>query len=68
LQLVEPEFCPASTNQVLPNGRNIRAGIEFNGIGKRTAYWMYRSHPGKRFPNADIAKLVPVPAASVIHR
>lgn len=49
LQLVEPEFCPASTNQVLPSGRNIRAGIEFNAIGKRTAYWMYRSHPGERF-------------------
>jgi len=27
------------TKQVFPNCRNIRAGIEFNGIGKRTAYW-----------------------------
>jgi capsid protein len=68
LQLVEPEFCPSATNQVLPNGRSIRAGIEFNGIGKRTAYWMYRSHPGERFPGADIAELVRVPTASVTHR
>jgi len=68
LQLLEPEFCPSTMNQMLPDGgRQVRAGIEFDGIGRRRAYWMYRSHPGEKFPNASVAELVPVPAASVIH-
>jgi len=68
LQFLEPEFCPNNTNEALPTGgRTIRAGIEFNGVGARTAYWMYRQHPGEKFPTASLLELVPVPAASVIH-
>lgn len=65
LQLVEAEFCPETYNDL--TGR-IRAGIQFNGIGKRTAYWMYRSHPGDPFNVAGgLQDLVAVPADSVIH-
>ncbi|HMF52205.1 MAG TPA: phage portal protein, partial [Candidatus Saccharimonadales bacterium] len=68
LQFLEPEFCPSDTNELLPiGGHSIRAGIEFNGIGKRTAYWMHRTHPGERFLTINLAELVPVPASSVIH-
>lgn len=68
LQLLEPEFCPVNENQVLSGGsRKIRAGIEFDGIGRRRAYWMYRSHPGDRFMDSLALDLVPVPADSVIH-
>ena len=67
LQLVEPEFCPTTLNETLPmdSTRKIRAGIEFNGIGKRTAYWMHRSHPGEA--GASVSDIAPVPAASLIH-
>jgi hypothetical protein len=38
LQLhIEPEFA-SLMNPVLPNGRNIRAGNEYNGVSKRTAH------------------------------
>lgn len=68
-QLLEPEFCPHNYEATTNFGRNIRAGIEFNGIGKRTAYWMYRRHPGDFFILRDFkdTELVPVPASEIIH-
>jgi lambda family phage portal protein len=67
LQLLEPEFCPSTMNQQLPNGRSVRMGVEFNGVGKRTAYWLYRTHPGESFTGSAPLEMVPVPAVSVIH-
>jgi lambda family phage portal protein len=68
LQLLEPEFCPHSNNQMLGSGRFVRGGIEFDGIGRRRAYWMYPSHPGDGLLGGSFNnQLVPVPADSVIH-
>ena len=44
--MLEPEHLPVTLNRELPNGNVIRAGIEFNGIGQRVAYHLYKSHPG----------------------
>jgi lambda family phage portal protein len=66
-QLLEPEFCPVNETRDLDNGRKIRAGIEFDGIGRRRAYWMYRGHPGDRFNDFNALDLVPVPAESILH-
>ena len=46
LQVLEPEHLPMTLNQTLPSGNVIRAGIEFDGLGRRVAYHLYRSHPG----------------------
>jgi len=46
LQVLEPEHLPATLNRELPTGHVIRAGIEFNGVGQRVAYHLYRAHPG----------------------
>lgn len=46
LQLLEPEHLPFTKNEFLPNGNQVKAGIEFNRIGKIEAYHLYRSHPG----------------------
>ena len=67
LQILEPEFCPTGENRLLSGGRRVRAGVEFNGIGQRMAYWMYRSHPGDQFFFSDNLTLVPVPADFVLH-
>lgn len=67
VQLLEPEHLPLTKNEDLGLGRKIRWGIEFDPIGRRTAYWMYREHPGERpmfFPAHDIAR---VPSEEVIH-
>lgn len=66
VQVIEPELCPHHHNITLPNGNRVRAGIEFNGIGKRVAYWFHPSRPGELF-DYDPSQLRRVPADSVIH-
>jgi lambda family phage portal protein len=72
LQVLEPEHVPVTYNAVADNGNAIRCGIEFDGLGRRVAYWMYRSHPFDALltPMSGAGgNLVPVrvPAAEVIH-
>ena len=45
LQLLEPEHLPISLNADLPSGNVVRSGIEFDNMGRRVAYHLYRSHP-----------------------
>ena len=71
LQVLEPEHLPVTLNTVAPNGNVIRAGIEFDALGRRVAYHLYRSHPedGILAPmsgNGGLAT-VRVDAAEVIH-
>jgi lambda family phage portal protein len=44
VQLLEAEQLPLAKNEDIPGGK-IRAGIEFNPIGKRVAYHFYTEHP-----------------------
>lgn len=45
LQVLEPEHLPVTMNTMAENGNLIRAGIEFDRLGRRVAYHLYRSHP-----------------------
>jgi lambda family phage portal protein len=45
LQVLEPEHLPVHLNITADNGNLIRAGIEFDRLGRRVAYHLYRSHP-----------------------
>ncbi|OFW84121.1 MAG: phage portal protein [Alphaproteobacteria bacterium GWF2_58_20] len=68
LQVLESEQCPVEKNEALPSGNTVRCGIEFNAIGRRVAYWMWRYHPGdtsggENRPN----ELVRVPAEEISH-
>ena len=67
LQLLEAEHLPLTKNEDLPNGHVIRAGIEFDALGRRVAYHLYREHPGERVMFANAGETVPVPASSVLH-
>lgn len=66
VQILEPELCPHTYNAVLPSGNRVRAGIEFDRIGRRIAYWFHPSRPGD-LEDFDAADLRRVPATSVIH-
>lgn len=66
VQVIEPELCPYTYNATRPNGNRIRAGIEFNGIGKRVAYWFHPSRPGDLL-DFDRGQLVSVSADAVLH-
>jgi len=45
VQLLEAEYCPESKTEMLPGGRRIVQGVEFDAIGRRAAYWLTRGHP-----------------------
>jgi lambda family phage portal protein len=71
IQVLEPEHLPVQMNSVAENGNLIRAGIEFDRLGKRVAYHLYRSHPedGSLAPmsgNGDNST-VRVDASEIIH-
>ena len=67
LQVLEAEHLPTGENRTLENGNYIRAGIEFDQIGRRVAYWVYRQHPGDTLHPMASTELVRVPAESVLH-
>ena len=67
LQVLEPEHLPAELNQDLPNGNKIRAGIEFDRIGRRRAYHIFREHPGEKPMLFKAGETVPVPVSEVCH-
>jgi len=71
VQVLEAEHLPLSLNRELPNGNSIRAGIEFDRLGQRVAYHLYRSHPndGNLAPMSGTGGIdtVRVPAADVVH-
>ena len=66
IQLLESEFCDLLKDSALPGGNVVKAGVEFDLVGRRTAYWMFKAHPGDQtFSNSLNA--VPVPAAQIAH-
>lgn len=68
LQCLAPEFVPHDKFEVTRSGNVIRAGIEFNSIGRRVAYWCYRNHPSdKTSLSAGYNTLVRIPAEQMLH-
>ena len=71
LQLLEPEHLPISLNTDLPSGNVVRSGIEFDSLGRRVAYHLYRSHPedGRLAPMSGQGGVdtVRVDAKEIIH-
>lgn len=71
IQVLEPEHLPVTLNTTAPNGNLIRAGIEFDRLGRRVAYHLYRSHPedGALAPMSGSGGMqtVRVDAAEIIH-
>lgn len=68
LQLLEADHLDETFESINPaNGNLIRMGIEFDPIGRRAAYWLFRDHPGEQFFNANTTERVRVPALEVLH-
>ncbi len=64
VQILESEFCPHTYSLWGPRAA-VRAGIEFNGIGRRTGYYFYASRP--QLDDINTSDLRRVPAESVAH-
>jgi len=71
IQVLEAEHLPVTLNTTADNGNVIRAGIEFDRLGRRVAYHLYRSHPedGMLAPMSSDGGLttVRVDASEVMH-
>jgi len=69
-QLLEAEQLPFYLARPTPNtpqGNVVRASIEFDPSGRRTAYYFYKQHPGERIFFPTDLELMRVPAAEVMH-
>lgn len=67
LQVLEPEHLPWALNRMEANGNVIRNGIEFDRIGRRVAYHLYREHPGELPMFGAAREITRVPADQIIH-
>ncbi len=69
LELVESDrVMDQWTQQVAPNGRLIRMGIEMSEWHRPTAYWLWPVHPGDwQFSTFSASNFIRVPAEDMIH-
>lgn len=69
LQVLEPDYLdPLKDALGLPNGGSVIQGIEFDPIGRRTAYWMLRQHPGASLPAmTGFGVSDRIPASEILH-
>lgn len=67
LQSLTSDFCPVEKTEMLSGGNYIVNGVEFNSIGRRVAFWLYREHPGDMMMRRYDNQPVRVPAEEVIH-
>lgn len=65
LQLMEPDHLDPSFSRSEKN-RMIRMGIEFNKIGQRKAYHLWKYHPSERL-TAGINQRVRVSSSNILH-
>lgn len=68
LQLLEADFLDQSRTMGLING-HVMQGVQFDMIGRRTAYWIFSYHPGGVLilnPRGGIISQ-PVPADQIMH-
>lgn len=69
MQLLEPDFLDTSKDQMTaPSGNKIIQGIEYDAIGRRAAYWMFREHPGSIYGTFPTSQRVPAEFVTHVFR
>ena len=69
IQILEPDHLVETLDGPTKVGGLISRGIEYDGIGRRVAYYLYRTHPGaaSRGMFVDVNAYSRVPASEIIH-
>lgn len=67
LQVLESDYLDHAKTEVLPNGGYIVQGVEFNVIGQRVAYWIFKNHPGDALTWSQSASSFQCPASEILH-
>jgi lambda family phage portal protein len=67
LQVLDPDFLDTSKDTLLlrPGGNTIIQGVEFDAIGRRAAYWLFRDHPGSGLVGSVTSQRIP--ASEILH-
>ena len=66
VQVLPAEICPQEHSTRTADGNEIREGIEYNGIGKRVAYWFREVAPGEDTSKLSSGTYHRVPANQVL--
>lgn len=65
LEVLEPDYIDTSVNEARgASGGPTVDGIEFDPIGRRTAYWLFSQHPGASNGKAESQR---IPAPQILH-
>lgn len=68
LQILEGDHLDHTKSGLVSNGHKVVQGVEFDGIGARSAYWLFRDHPGNAWMmNSSRLRSDPVPASELLH-
>lgn len=67
IQLIDPEQVPYYKQDGGAGDNIVRGGIEFDAIGRRVAYHMYRNHPGDNAVWPNSFEITRVPGDQVLH-
>jgi len=65
IQVLEADFIDGARHGAAVSGDRAVLGVAFDGVGRRSGYWMFREHPGE-MTTINIES-VRVPAADVLH-
>lgn len=68
LQVIDPDYIDTTKTERLPNLGRIVNGVEFNAIGQRVAYWLFRDHPGSQLLTSSQSYRIPAENFAHIYR
>jgi lambda family phage portal protein len=67
LQVLEPDYLDTQKDNLrTEGGGRIIEGVEYDVLGRRRGYWLFKDHPGSNMPGNAAASYF-VPAESVLH-
>jgi lambda family phage portal protein len=67
LQLLEVDWLDSAKQASLAGGARIVNGIQYDGIGRISGYWLFDGHPGDQFSTPARTASRFVPASEIIH-
>lgn len=67
VQIMEIDYLDVSKDGTLPNGGRIVGGVEFDPLGRRKAYWLFKEHPGDQTIGRQFSESIRVKASEIIH-
>ena len=67
IQIIEIDRLDSGNTKLMPDGSEIRFGIERNKFGKPVAYHVTDRHPGDVFLSATSQRVERIPASEIIH-